>query len=89
MEDKCSSYVWYTRWVLGPHKIGWITREYCKSSKQHFEWGRTEAILFIQRELRVQEELHCEIDTQQASSMLVSNAMRKVTKTEKVLTRSH
>lgn len=51
MEYKCSSYAWYTRSVWGPHKIGWKPKEYCKSSEQHFEWGRTEAILFFQREL--------------------------------------
>lgn len=44
---------------------------------------------FSRGSLAAQEELHCEINTQEASSMLVSNAMRKVTKTEKVLTRSH
>ena len=41
---------------------------------------------FSRGSLAAQEELHFEIDTQTASSMLVSNAVRKVTKTEKVLT---
>lgn len=44
---------------------------------------------FSRGSLEAQKELHCEIDTQAASSMLVSNAVRKVTKTENVLTRSH